>query len=268
MVSKRSSAAKSLGLAILFDFRQVLVIQINCGFSFRSELLRSLCILKPLGWLLRVGSVQPACSCCAPESVRTARQIPQCRSVVRSSRFSAGNLRPAQATAFLYPLFPVRPASIKALVRTTAIWGLSYTNLNHAGLIGGQDSSASKSTLNSASKNSIVAGWLSSDASRVDSSAHSNRRSRVNGKMILPKSVCLKSPQVFRVLPNEISLRSSRTYELCHLGLQPTFARNGTSSKEGCQPSFAQRRIMLFYETFHDQPQIANSQYFCHCRSL
>lgn len=95
---------------------------------------------------------------------------------------------------FLYPLFPVRPASIKALVRTTAIWGLSYTNLNHAGLIGGQDSSASKSTLNSASKNSIVAGWLSSDASRVDSSAHSNRRSRVNGKMILPKSVCLKSP--------------------------------------------------------------------------
>ncbi|EFE8330676.1 hypothetical protein F0C88_24005 [Escherichia coli] len=25
---------------------------------------------------------------------------------------------------FLYPLFPARPASIKALVRTTAIWGL------------------------------------------------------------------------------------------------------------------------------------------------
>lgn len=144
---------------------------------------------------------------------------------------------------FLYPLFPARPASIKALVRTTAIWGLSYTNLNHAGLIGGQDSSASKSTLNSASKNSIVAGWLSSDASRVDSSAHSNRRSRVNGKMILPKSVCLKSPQVFRVLPNEISLRSSRTYELCHLGLQPTLHETAHLPKEGCQPSFAQNGL-------------------------
>ncbi len=149
---------------------------------------------------------------------------------------------------FLYPLFPVRPASIKALVRTTAIWGLSYTNLNHAGLIGGQDSSASKSTLNSASKNSIVAGWLSSDASRVDSSAHSNRRSRVNGKMILPKSVCLKSPpQVFRVLPNEISLRSSRTYELCHLGLQPTFARNGTSSKRGLSTKFCTKRTLIHF---------------------
>ena len=155
---------------------------------------------------------------------------------------------------FLYPLFPVRPASIKALVRTTAIWGLSYTNLNHAGLIGGQDSSASKSTLNSASKNSIVAGWLSSDASHVDSSAHSNRRSRVNGKMILPKSVCLKSPpQVFRVLPNEISLRSSRTYELCHLGLQPTFARNvHIFQKRVVNQVLHKRRIMLFYETFHD----------------
>lgn len=149
---------------------------------------------------------------------------------------------------FLYPLFPARPASIKALVRTTAIWGLSYTNLNHAGLIGGQDSSASKSTLNSASKNSIVAGWLSSDASRVDSSAHSNRRSRVNGKMILPKSVCLKSPpQVFRVLPNEISLRSSRTYELCHLGLQPTFARNGTSSKRGLSTKFCTKRTLIHF---------------------
>lgn len=137
----------------------------------------------------------------------------------------------------------------QALVRTTAIWGLSYTNLNHAGLIGGQDSSASKSTLNSASKNSIVAGWLSSDASRVDSSAHSNRRSRVNGKMILPKSVCLKSPppQVFRVLPNEISLRSSRTYELCHLGLQPTFARNGTSSKRGLSTKFCTKRTLIHF---------------------
>ena len=161
-----------------------------------------------------------------------------------------GLLTPSASNCFfLYPLFPVRPASIKALVRTTAIWGLSYTNLNHAGLIGGQDSSASKSTLNSASKNSIVAGWLSSDASRVDSSAHSNRRSRVNGKMILPKSVCLKSPppQVFRVLPNEISLRSSRTYELCHLGLQPTFARNGTSSKRGLSTKFCTKRTLIHF---------------------
>ena len=131
----------------------------------------SLALHTEAPWLaaLRVGSVQPACSCCAPESVRTARQIPQCRSVVRSSRFRRVTYAQRKQLLFLYPLFPVRPASIKALVRTTAIWGLSYTNLNHAGLIGGQDSSASKSTLNSASKNSIVAGWLSSDASRVDS---------------------------------------------------------------------------------------------------
>ena len=68
MVSKRSSAAKSLGLPILFDFRQLLVIQVNGGFSFRSELLRSLCILKPLGWLLSAQDLF---------SLLVARAVPQ-----------------------------------------------------------------------------------------------------------------------------------------------------------------------------------------------
>lgn len=49
--------------------------------------------------------------------------------------------------------------------------------------------------VSSSTSASLKVAYASLTASRVGSSAHSRRRSKVNGKMILPKSVCLKSPQ-------------------------------------------------------------------------
>src|SRR5690625_319358 len=91
--------------------------------------------------------------------------------------------------------------------------------------------------------------YASLTASRVGSSAHSRRRSKVNGKMILPKSVCLKSPQrssaFFQIKSaceaadpvNSFILDSNHllhtTVPWSNSECQPCFAHQGPNSNSG-----------------------------------
>ena len=109
------------------------------AFSFRSELLRSLCILKPLAGC----SPRRICSACL--LVLCPRKRSYCSSDTLSADQSFDSAAFRRVTyaqrkqlPFSVPTISGAAGFNQGFARTTAILGLSYTNLNHAGLIGGQ----------------------------------------------------------------------------------------------------------------------------------
>ena len=100
--------------------------------------------------------------------------------------------------------------------------------------------------VSSSTSASLKASCASLTASRVGSSAHSRRRSRVNGKMILPKSVCLKSPQrssaFFQI---KSACEAADPVNSLILDSNHFLHRTVLESICECQPDFAQKGMDL-----------------------